>query len=88
MAIWVSFKTLNAAAVDLSLGAPSVQERNFLADLQSYEFRASTDNVNLEKFNQEKLSKMITDGTLEEVVEIKPGKVSLKLNWTELEWVP
>ena len=61
--------------MDLSLGAPSVQERNFLADLQSYEFRASTDNVNLEKFNQEKLSKMITDGTLEEVVEIKPGKV-------------
>ena len=59
----------------------------FKKDLQSYEFRASTDNVNLEKFNQEKLSKMITDGTLE-VVEIKPGKVSLKLNWTELEWVP
>ena len=58
----------------------------FKKDLQSYEFRASTDNVNLEKFNQEKLSKMITDGTLEEVVEIKPGKVSLKLNWTELEW--
>ena len=84
MAIWVSFKTLNAAAVDLSLGAPRV----FKKDLQSYEFRASTDNVNLEKFNQEKLSKMITDGTLEEVVEIKPGKVSLKLNWTELEWVP
>ena len=47
----------------------------FKKDLQSYEFRASTDNVNLEKFNQEKLSKMITDGTLEEVVEIKPGKV-------------